>query len=104
MFFVLLGRPTVFLRCILLVSKSFFFFVLFSIIFNRNVKIASKNCLFYLLSSDCGKINGFEMYRENSTGGRFGILGRANYPTPCGKTPDLRFFSNFNKSVRAQFF
>ena len=43
--------------------KSIFFFVLFSIIFVRNVKIANKVYLFYSLFSDCGKINGFEMYR-----------------------------------------
>ena len=35
----------------------------FSIIFDRNVKIANKDCLFYSLSTDCGKINDFEMYR-----------------------------------------
>ena len=44
---------------------------------NRNVKIANKHCLFYSfiikLSSNCGKINGFEMHRKKTIGGRFGV-------------------------------
>ena len=53
------------------------------LIFNKNVKIANKDCLFYS-SSDCGKMNGFEMYRFNPIRGRFSILGWAYYPTPWG--------------------
>ena len=57
-----------------MVSKSFFVFVLFSIIFNKNVKIANRDYVFYSLSSNCGKINGFEMYK-------MAVLGWAYYPT-----------------------
>ena len=83
-------------------NSNLFFFLVFSsyslIFLNTNVKIANKDCFLHS-SLNCKKISFCNVYRLYPTDGRFGILGRAYYSTPWGKTSNLIFFFFFFQTL-----
>ena len=68
------------------------FFFLFSIIFNKNVKTANKDYLFYSLSSDCGKIMVLTCIGKTPPVGVFAFWGGRITLLRGVKRPSVDFF------------